>query len=68
VAWAVTIVLNWYGFLWMTTTGRLKVSAKGDKFRVWGLRNHWGVVLVAYLFIFTLIFFAFRDYFRTVWF
>lgn len=68
VAWAVTIVLNWYGFLWMSTTGRLKVSGKVDQFRQWGLRNHWGVVLVVYLFVFTLIFFAFREYFRTVWF
>jgi uncharacterized membrane protein len=68
VAWAMTIALNWYGFLWLSATGRLKVSAGVAKFRDWGLRNHWGVVLVSYLVIFVMIFFAFRAYFRTVWF
>lgn len=68
VAWAVTIVLNWYGFLWMSSTGRLNVSARVAKFRDWGLRNHWGFVLLCYLVVFGLILMAFRDYFHSVWF
>ncbi len=68
VAWAVTIVLNWYGFLWMVETGRLQVSKKLMRFKDWGLNNHWGVVLLCYIVIFGLILFAFEDYFRSVWF
>lgn len=68
VAWAVTIGLNWYGFLWMTKTGRLKIGNRLTAFRDWGLRNHWGFLLLCYLFVFTLIFFAFRTYFESVWF
>lgn len=67
VAWAVTIGLNWYGFLWMTTTGRLKIGPKITKFRDWGLRNHWGFVLICYMFVFVLILGAFSDYFHSVW-
>lgn len=68
LAWAVTIVLNWYGFLWLSSTGRLAVSSRVAKFRDWGLRNHWGFVLLCYLVIFGLILMAFRDYFHSVWF
>jgi uncharacterized membrane protein len=68
VAWAVTIVLNWYGFLWLSSTGRLGASSKVAKIRDWGLKNHWGVVLLAYLLVFCLIFVQFRDYFHSVWF
>lgn len=68
IAWAMTIILNWYGFLWMTSTGRLKIGPKLTKFRDWGLRNHWGFVLLCYLAVFGLIFFAFRAYFESVWF
>lgn len=67
VAWAVTIALNWYGFLWMSSTGRLKVSGGAAKFRDWGLRNHWGFVLLCYLFIFALILIQFQDYFHSIW-
>lgn len=67
VAWAVTIPLNWYGFLWMSSTGRLKLNPRFTKFRDWGLRNHWGIVLICYLFVFGLILAAFSDYFHTVW-
>lgn len=68
VAWAVTIILNWYGFLWLSSTGRLGASSKVAKMRDWGLKNHWGVVLLAYLLVFGLIFVQFRDYFHSVWF
>lgn len=68
VAWAVTIVLNWYGFLWMVETGRLKVSRKVALFKDWGIQNHWGVVLAAYLLVFGLILAAFSDYFHSIWF
>ena len=68
VAWAVTIALNWYGFLWMTTTGRLKIGPKITKFRDWGLKNHWGFVLLCYVFVFALILIQFRTYFHSVWF
>lgn len=68
VAWAMTIALNWYGFLWMTTTGRLQVSTRVAKFRDWGLKNHWGFVLLCYLVIFGMILIQFRDYFHSVWF
>lgn len=68
IAWAVTLGLNWYGFLWMSSTGRLKVNDKVAKFRDWGLQNHWGVLLASYLAVFFVIFFAFRDYFESVWF
>lgn len=68
VAWAVTIVLNWYGFLWMVDTGRLKASKHVERFKDWGLQNHWGVVLVVYLAIFGLILGAFSAYFHSIWF
>lgn len=67
VAWAVTIPLNWYGFLWLSSTGRLKLNTQFTRFRDWGLRNHLGFVLIFYLFVFGLILAAFSDYFHTVW-
>ncbi len=66
VAWAVTIALNWYGFLWLTASGRLKLNKKYTKYRDWGLKNHFGVLLLFYLFVFGLILIQFRTYFETL--
>ncbi len=68
VAWAVTFGLNWYKFLWMGATGRISLSQKLKAFHTWGLRNHWGVLLMSYVAVFAVIFFAFRSYFESVWF
>ncbi len=68
LAWAVTFALNWYGFLWLSITGRIEVRGRLARFRDWGLKNHWGVLLTIYIAVFILIFFAFRSYFESVWF
>ena len=66
VAWIVTFALNWYGFLWMSSTGRLKINKKVENFRDWGLKNHLGVLLIAYVTVFAMIVLQFRDYFESI--
>ncbi len=65
VAWAVTFALNWYGYLWLSSTGRLVVTGVGRQLRDWGLRNHLGVLFLSYLAVFAVILLQFRDYFES---
>lgn len=66
VAWAVTFGLNWYGFLWLSITKRIRIPKKLERFRDWGAKNHVGVLLLSYIFVFFLIVMQFRDYFETL--